>query len=110
MLHPGNGVVRQLPRFARSGQLSQRRFKAELQKLLNARDNRAAADMMMPGNSLITLAGLRIQEKRCTKRAPFLLRPRLADGLQAEQVLLAELEGTALPREGHNPLKHKSSQ
>jgi hypothetical protein len=66
--------------------------------------------MMMPGNGLITLAGPRIQKKRRPKRAPFLLRPRLADGLQAEQVLLAELEGTAFPREGHDPLKHKSSQ
>src|SRR5262249_53240791 len=64
----------------------------------------------MPGDGLITLAGPRIQEKRRPKRAPFLLGPRLPDGLQMEQILLGELEGTALPREGHDPLKHKSSQ
>src|SRR5262249_24644659 len=74
------------------------------------RDNRAATDMMMPGNGLITLAGARIQEKRRPKRTPFFFGSRFANGLEIEQILLAELEGTALPREGHDPLKHKSSQ
>src|SRR5262249_34697142 len=89
---------------------SKRCFQAELQKLLNTRDHRAATDMMMPGNGLITLAGARIQEKRRPKRTPFFFGSRFANGLEIEQILLAELEGTALPREGHDPLKHKSSQ
>src|SRR5262249_7474006 len=93
-----------------SGQFSKRCFQAELQKLLNTRDHRAATDMMMPGNGLITLAGARIQEKRRPKRTPFFFGSRFANGLEIEQILLAELEGTALPREGHDPLKHKSSQ
>src|SRR5262245_8492482 len=66
--------------------------------------------MMMPGNGLITLAGARIQEKRRPKRTPFFFGSRFANGLEIEQILLAELEGIALPREGHDPLKHKSSQ
>src|SRR5262245_41742972 len=110
MLHPCNRIVRQLSRLAGSGQFSKRCFQAELQKLLNTRDNRAATDMMMPGNGLITLAGARIQEKRRPKRTPFFFGSRFANGLEIEQILLAELEGTALPREGHDPLKHKSSQ
>src|SRR5215469_15862166 len=110
VLHPCNRIVRQLSRLAGSGQFSKRCFQAELQKLLNTRDNRAATDMMMPGNGLITLAGARIQEKRRPKRTPFFFGSRFANGLEIEQILLAELEGTALPREGHDPLKHKSSQ
>src|SRR5260370_36260865 len=51
-----------------------------------------------------------MQKKRCAKGTPFLLSSRLADGLQLEHLLLAELDGTALPREGHDPLKHKSGQ
>jgi hypothetical protein len=39
-----------------------------------------------------------------------LLGSRLADRLQLEHLLLAELDGTALPGEGHAPLKHKLDQ
>jgi hypothetical protein len=66
--------------------------------------------MVVSRNGFITLAGWRIQKKRCPKGAPFLLGSRLPDGLQFEHILLAESERAALPREGHDPLKHKSSQ
>ena len=67
-------------------------------------------NMMAPRNGFITQAGQRIQKKRRPQGAPFLLGPRFADGLQKEHVLLTELEATTLPREGHDPLKHKSVQ
>ena len=110
ILHPGNRVVRQLARFAGSGQFSQCCVQTELEKLLNTEHHRTAADMVVSRNGFISLAGSRIQKERCPKGAPFLLDSRLADGLQPDQILLTELEGTALPREGHNPLKHKSDQ
>jgi hypothetical protein len=81
-----------------------------LKKLLNTQHYGAAADVVVLCDGFITLTGKRIQKKRCPKGGPFLLGSRLADGLQLEQLLLAELDGTALPREGHDPLKHKSGQ
>ena len=110
ILHPGNRVVRQLAWLAGSGQFSQRRIQAELEKLLNTQHHRAAADMVVSRNGFVGLARSRIQKKGCPKGSSLLLGSRLADGLQLEQILLAELEGTALPWEGNNPLKHKSGQ
>src|SRR5215831_15623289 len=107
VLHPGNGIVRQLPRLAGAGQFSQRCLQTELEKLLNAQDYRAAADVVAPRNRLVAPTGSRLQEKRRPQGAPFLLASRLADRLQFEQILFAELEGRTLPREGHDPLKHK---
>jgi hypothetical protein len=66
--------------------------------------------MVVSRNGFITLAGWRIQKERCPKGAPSLLGPRFADRLQPEQILFAELEGSALPREGHDSLKHKLGQ
>ena len=108
ILHPGNRVVWQSAWLTGSGQFSQRRVQTELEELLDTQHHRAAADMVVPGNGFITLAGSGIQEKRGPQGAPLLLGSRSADGLQPEQILLAELQGCALPREGHNPLKHKS--
>jgi hypothetical protein len=110
MLHPGNRVVWQLPRLSRSGQFSQRCIQTELEEFLKTQHHGAAADVVVSRDGFVTLTGERIQKKRRSQSAPFLLAPRLADGLQPEPILLAELEGTALPREGHDPLKHKSSQ
>ena len=107
VLYPGNRIVRQLPRLARSGQFSQCRVQTELKKLLNAEHHGATADVVVLRDRFVTLAGQRIQKKSCPQGAPLLLGSRLADGLQLEHVLLAELDGTALPREGHDPLKHK---
>jgi hypothetical protein len=107
ILHPGNRVVWQLAWLTGSGQFSQCCVETELEKLLNAQHHRAAADMVVPRNGFIGLARSRIQKKRCPKGASFLLGSRIADGLQPEQVLLAKPEGTALPWEGHDPLKHK---
>ncbi len=68
----------------------------------------AAADVVVLRDGFVTLPGQRIQKKSCPKGAPLLPGSRLADGLsKLEQVLLAELHGTALPGEGHNPLRHK---
>src|SRR4029450_713014 len=110
VLYPGNRIVRQLPRLARSGQLSQCRIKTELKTLLNAEHHGATADVVVLRDGFVTLAGQRIQKKSCPKRAPLFLGSRLANGLQLEHVLLAELDETALPREGHDPLKHKSGE
>jgi hypothetical protein len=110
VLHSGNRIVRQLSRLAGSRQFSQRRVQPELEKLLNTQHHRAAADMVVSRNRHISLPGSRIQKKRRPKGAPLLLGSRFADGLQPEQILLTELERTALPREGHDPLKHKSGQ
>src|SRR5215831_7175847 len=62
---------------------------------------------MVPRDGFITLAGCGIQKKRCPLSAPLLVGSRPTDGFQFAQFLLAEVEGTALPRKGHAPLKHK---
>src|SRR6516165_721976 len=62
---------------------------------------------MVPRDGFITLAGCGIQKKRCPLSAPLLVGSRPTDGFQLAQFLLAEVEGTALPRKGHAPLKHK---
>src|SRR6266478_2633417 len=61
---------------------------------------------MVLRNGLVTLARKRIQQERRAHGAPLLLRSRLADRLQLVQFLLGKLQGLALPREGHSPLKH----
>jgi hypothetical protein len=61
---------------------------------------------MTPGDNFVALTGERIEKDRGTQRPPLLFRSRLADGLQSAKFLLRELQGFALLREGHSPLKH----
>src|ERR1019366_5710738 len=104
--HPGNRVVRQLPRLAGPGQFPQRGVQTELEALSDTQHHRATADAMVPCNGLVTLARKRIQQQRGPYGAPFLLGSGLADRIELAQFRFSELQGIALPREGHTPLKH----
>src|ERR1039458_10647562 len=106
MQHPGNRVVRQLPRLAGPGQFPQRGVQTELEALSDTQHHRATADAMVPCNGLVTLARKRIQQQRGPYGAPFLLGSGLADRIELAQFRFSELQGIALPREGHTPLKH----
>src|ERR1039457_4863043 len=106
MRHPGNRVVRQLPRLAGPGQFPQCGVQTELEALSDAQHHRATADAMVPCNGLVTLARKRIQQQRGPYGAPFLLGSGLADRIELAQFRFSELQGIALPREGHTPLKH----
>ena len=68
--------------------------------------DRATADAMAPRDGIVTSAGPRIQQDCRPQRTPFLVASRLADGVQLALFLFGELQGAALPREGHTPLKH----
>src|SRR5450755_1665210 len=79
---------------------------SSIQALLDAKHHRTTADLMLPGYGLVALAGERIQQERGPLAAALFLRSRLADGRQCAQFLLGKLQGLALLREGHDPLKH----
>jgi hypothetical protein len=106
ILHPSNRVVRQLPRLAGPRQFSQPCLQTELEALLNAQHHRAATGVKALRNGLVTLSGERIQQHRRADGAPFFLGSGSADGFEFAELRLGELQGVALPRERHTPLKH----
>ena len=67
------------------------RVQTELEKRLDTGHHRTAADMVVSRNGFITLDSKRIQEKRGSQRAMFLLGSRFAVRLQFEPVPLAEV-------------------
>src|SRR5437870_5722233 len=60
--HPGFCIVRQPPWLSRSGQLLQCCLQPGLKALPDAKQHRATADLMAPGDRLVAVTGERIEK------------------------------------------------